>query len=119
MTHTDVSCIGRARGLTSSGNTKGVTIDRVGTHLFATATDIYAFTIAHSGALTPVNGSPFVSTQMVIEGAIMDPALPNILYVTGSQFHGALVLTIDAAGAVTQTSSISVGGATQWLQLAP
>lgn len=101
-------------------NTQQITLDAAGTHAFVTGTEVYVFNIAANGALTPVNGNPFLATGTTMDGTIMDPAVPDRLYITGRGYLGTLVISIAASGALTQVSSLTAGGnGDSWMQLAP
>lgn len=101
-------------------NTQQLTLDPAGTHAFVTGTEVFVFDIAANGALTPNNGNPFFATGTTMDGAIMDPAVPDRLYITGRGYSGTLVISIAADGALTQVSSLIAGGnGDSWMQLAP
>lgn len=100
------------------GNTQGITIDPPGGRLFVTGTEVYAFTIAGSGMLTAIPGSPFLASGTTMDGATMDPAVPNLLYITGRGYSGSFVAQISANGTISQGPSLTVGGGGDtWLQL--
>jgi DNA-binding beta-propeller fold protein YncE len=101
-------------------NTQQLTLDPAGTHAFVTGTEVFVFDIAATGALTPINGNPFLATGTTMDGAIMDPAVPDRLYITGRGYSGTLVISIAPNGALAQVSSLAAGGnGVSWMQLAP
>jgi hypothetical protein len=115
----DASCgLSPMASLPVGGNTQAITIDPPGGRLFVTGTEVYAFTIAGTGTLTAIPGSPFLATGTTMDGVTMDPAVPNLLYITGRGYSGSVVAQIGANGVISQVSSLTVGGGGDtWLQL--
>jgi 6-phosphogluconolactonase (cycloisomerase 2 family) len=100
------------------GTTTQVTIDPPGNRLFVTGSAVFVFTIANNGLLTAAPGSPFLSTGTTMDAAIMDPAVPDLLYITGRGYSGTIVTQLGANGVLTQLSSLTInGGDFTWLQL--
>ena len=55
-----------------------------------------------------------------MDGAIFDPAVPNILYITGRGFMGTFPAPIAADGSVSMGAIASTNtGATYWFALSP
>lgn len=99
-------------------NTQQITIDPPGGRMFVTGTEVFVFTIAGNGSLTGIPGSPFLQTGTTMDGATMDPAVPNLLYITGRGYAGTLVAQVGLNGVVTEISSVTAGnGGDTWLQL--
>jgi len=115
--------LGATCGLTTlasasiGATTQQITIDPPGGRLFVTGTEVYVFTIAPNGLLTGIPGSPFLQSGTTMDGATMDPAVPNLLYITGRGYSGTLVTQVGANGVLTQLSMVTVGGGGSWMQL--
>jgi 6-phosphogluconolactonase (cycloisomerase 2 family) len=111
-----------AGGVQVGPSSQRAVIDPTGTYLFVTGTEIDAFKIGTGGSLGVVPGSPFLMAPagQPIVGATMDPAVPGILYLTPQSSNGAYLGLINAQGAVTMGSQVSVSTTSSvWLQLAP
>jgi 6-phosphogluconolactonase (cycloisomerase 2 family) len=117
--------LGATCGLTAlataniGANTQQITIDPPGGRLFVTGTEVHVFTIAANGLLTGIPGSPFLQGSPKMDGATMDPSVPNLLYITGASYSGTLVIQVGANGMLTQLSMLGPigGGGDTWLQL--
>jgi len=114
----DLTAIGA--NIPIGANTQQLTLDPAGRHAFVTGTEVFVFDIAANGVLTPNSGNPFLATGTTMDGAIMDPAVPDRLYITGRGYLGTLVISIAANGALAQDSKLTAGGGgDSWMQLAP
>jgi DNA-binding beta-propeller fold protein YncE len=104
--------------LSPGGITSQVTIDPPGGRLFVTGNAVFVFTIAGNGLLTAAPGSPFLGTGTTMDAAIMDPAVPDLLYITGRGYAGTIVTQLGGNGVLTQVSTLTVNaGDFTWLQL--
>lgn len=103
-----------------SSNSGQALVDPTGKFLFVIGTEVFAFRIEMDGGLTPVAGSPFITTGMTMDSATIDPAQPNILYITGRGYAGTFPATIASDGSVSMGQIVMTGGTnTYWLTLAP
>jgi 6-phosphogluconolactonase (cycloisomerase 2 family) len=105
-------------GLAISNNASAAMIDPQSNNLYVAGSDVSWFTIAADGSLSPQPGNPFLVGAASIQGTIMDPTLPNILYLTGQSFPGTEVASVGMT-AITQLQSFSNDSNIHWLQLAP
>lgn len=107
-------------GAPSSPNGNLITFDPTGTFLFGTGSEVYSYKIDASGQPTNVAGSPFIVGSPTMDGAIMDPAVPNILYITGRGIGGTYPAAIAMDGSVTMgTVATTNSGASYWFALSP
>jgi hypothetical protein len=83
-------------------NLQQVVINPDASRLFAFGTEVHSFTLA-GGVPSPVSGNPFLPGTILMEGAIIDPVLPTILYITSRGFGGTFPASIDANGKVATT----------------
>ena len=101
-------------------NTYQVTVAPSGDRLFVTGTDVSVFEIATGGALSPIPGNPFLQKSLTMFGAIMDPGMPTLLYITGGAFEGIVTAVIARDGSVTEGPFLHAGmRGNDWVQLAP
>ncbi len=101
-------------------NTQQVTVAPSGDRLFVTGTEVYVFDIAAGGALSPIQGNPFLQKGMTMFGAIMDPGMPTLLYITGGAFDGIVTAVIARDGSLTEGPFLHAGMRnSEWVQLAP
>jgi hypothetical protein len=85
-----------------------------------TGTEVYVFDIAAGGALSPIQGNPFLQKSMTMFGAIMDPGTPTLLYITGGAFEGIVTAVIASDGSITEGPFLHAGmREDEWVQLAP
>lgn len=114
-------CALRQVGSVATGsNTQQVTVAPSGDRLFVTGTEVYVFNIAAGGALTPIQGNPFLLGSSTMFGAIMDPGMPTLLYITGGAFEGVVTAVIARDGSITEGPFLRAGmRENEWVQLAP
>jgi hypothetical protein len=93
-------------------------VDPMGANLYVTDGGLWAFTITPNG-LVPYANNPYFATTGIAFGVTIHPSLPNIVYVTGYAYQGTIVVTNDGNGNLSQTSSLSPSGSTNFLQLEP
>lgn len=106
--------------LPAASNGGPLTVDPMGRFLFETGTQVDAYKIATDGTLTTVTGSPFIQTGTTMDGAIFDPAVPDLLYITGRGYGGTFSAPIAADGSVSMGTTASTGGGgSYWFALAP
>jgi hypothetical protein len=110
----------RVGSVATGPNTQQVTVDPSGDRLFVTGTEVYVFNIAAGGALSPIQGNPFLLGSMTMFGAIMDPGIPTLLYITGGAFEGIVTAVIARDGSITEGPFLRAGmREDEWVQLAP
>ena len=101
-------------------NTQQITVDPSGDRLFVTGTEVYVFDVAAGGALSPIQGNPFLQGSMTMFGAIMDPGIPTLLYITGGAFEGIVTAVIARDGSLTEGPFVRTSTRnSEWVQLAP
>lgn len=91
----------------ATGNTS-IVVAPDGHRLFVSTTGIYVYNLGPDGTMNAVSPSPMVNSIM-IEASTMDPALPDVLYVT-SRADGVIPVsiatnTLTAGAAIRPTGS--------------
>jgi hypothetical protein len=91
-----------------------------GTNLFVVGSGVYAYLIDVNGAISQYASNPFLVTGgNNIFGAIMDPKVKDLLYLSSATYGGSLVAKISS-GNITMQTQVSTGSmVTVWLALAP
>jgi DNA-binding beta-propeller fold protein YncE len=98
-----------------------VIIDPTGHYVFVTGMEVDAFTLDQATGMLGTVGTFLQNNNMPMDGAIMDPAVPDRLYITAQAYSGTHVTHVTNGVVTYQNENVTVGAgsAPRWLVLVP